>query len=711
MKNHAIKYTIMFVTVAVLVFFGGVFLYNFTNSVKDYQDASTEYQLGTRKDKPNKAAYLKVRKSFFTDTGGAKVTFSIACCSLTAATVVLLRTVSNDKKTDAKDIEGKDRWATKREIIHNSDFCAVDDRALEEAIKTGPIIARFGHKYVLDTSTTHSLIIGTTRSGKTQTYVLPMIRFMCSGKEKQSFIINDVKGELLENCYDMLWQNGYEIVVLNLRQTDRSSLWNPLTFIMQKYKQAVENNLDFSKVNDYIDVMAEVLTQNDKSDPIWPASAKSLFTAMILYLIEQGYKNNCMDKVNLYSVFQFFIEYGNPEAEAKNGMQVTTSKLDKLFEKLPRGNPAKAAYATSRFAEGDMKSSIFATLSENISIFGKDQGIAALTSGDDIDFIKLFNGDKPAAIFMVIPDNRPARHCIASMFISQSYLALNEYLEENDISSLPRTVNYVLDEFANMVTIPDMSSKITVSASRNILFHLFIQSLSQLEEKYGKSSKTIQENCGNLVYIYSLDPDTNKYISSILGTETLEYATFSGNEDEGLRHKSMQYKGHSLMSPTELSVLQYGETIIKRQRMYPIKTKLNFFYKLGIKKTMIKDIPLSDHKRVLSDWIFPFDIIDKQLTSRPAAPPPRAIGVPDVSLGSSETFAQRKKDSGDSLKNRNLSITDIAILKADEVTNGEFSTLLRQKNQKELTTLLNQLKIRKSLPDNVIDVLKEYIKQ
>ena len=426
-------------------------------------------------------------------------------------------------KHSQDELYGTSRWSDIKDI--KKEFFKIPERSLSSADKSGIPLAYIDGCYYIDATTTHSLIIGTTRSGKTQTFVLPFINLLASCQNidtKQSMVINDPKGEILENTYAILKQNGYKVVVLNLRDTDRTNCWNPLSFIVDEYVYAKENHTDMSKVNDYIDTMANTLTYNPDTDPIWPSSAKSLLKAMILYLLDLGYENNCLDKVNMYSVYQLFIEYGgDDETKIVNGAQVTVNKLDQLFKSLPVGSPAKAAYATSKFASGDMRSSIFATLADNISIFGSDEGIASLTAGNDIRFDDLVDNEQPTAIFMVVPDDRPTRHVIASLFINQCYTAMVEYLNRNRIQALPRRVNFILDEFCNMVRIPGMDNKITVSAGRNILFHLFVQDLSQLDIKYKNEAKVIRTSCGNLIYIYSMDPDTNEFISRTLGNERI----------------------------------------------------------------------------------------------------------------------------------------------------------------------------------------------
>lgn len=709
-KKPYVLWIVLFTLTFTFAFTAFSFLFSYKDMASIYEKKSLAYTTGEAESKPDKSEFFKIKASyFFTRPSSDKFLPIIMLSAAAGAFFVYKSILSHKRNSQNKDIEGKDRWAMRKEIRKN--FYEVDDRHLDQAEKAGVVIARYGHKYYVDTTTTHSLIVGTTQSGKTQTYVLPNIRVMCSGKDKQSFIINDAKGELLENSYDMLKENGYNIVVLNLRNTDRTSCWNPLIFIINKYKDAMDKGLDLSLVNEYIDIISEVLTQNAVSDPIWPAAAKSTLTAMILYLIELGYKTGNLDKVNLYSVCQLFIEYGQPEVDVVDGVAIETTKLDKIFQSLPMGNPAKAAYATAQFAKGDMQASVFATLAEDMSLLGRDMGIASLTAGNDIDFIELFNDEQPTAIFMVIPDNRPARHCIASMFINQAYLALNEYLDENDLKSMPRTVNFILDEFANMVTIPGMETKITVSASRNILFHMYIQDLNQLVSKYDKTAKTIQSNCGNTIYIYSLDPDTNKYFSEILGVRTVEYATYSGKIDEGNNQRSIQYKGKPLMSPTELSVMKYGQTVIKRQRMYPIKTTFDFFYKLGIKPTKLRDIPTFTNTTVLADCIFPFEIVNQQLfpelVTESQVENTNRQDVPDIPLRSPDTY--QEQNTAHKPKATNPSPIFIAIQEADNITGRDFSRLLADRNIEQLKKLLNQIKIKKQLPDQAIELLKTYI--
>lgn len=509
-----------------------------------------------------------------------------------------------------KDLKGDDHFMSIKELSNDSSLYCFDTSHPEQAEQSGIPIACAGRKMYIDPSTVHSLIVGTTRSGKGQTFVLPMIRYMALSKAKHSFVANDPKGELAENLYDTLIAQGYTVRILNLRDTNFSSLFDPLQIIKEEYvkaRKSKKTDYDLSKTSKLVKSLALMFTENPRSDPIWPDSARDLLIAMILLLLERGYEGGELEKVTMYSVYNFFVEFGTKDiVVVENGAKKIANLLDIIFQKLPIGNPAKSAYSTSNFAKGDMRSSIFSTLSSNINIFGTDMGIAKLTSGNQIDFAELINPEKPCAIFMVVPDEDVSRHIISSLFVNQCYNDLVERSSKFPMQKLPQRVHFILDEFGNMPRITSMDTKITVGAGRNLLFNLFVQDLNQLDTKYDNASKTIRSNCGNLIYINSLDKDTNDYISAVIGNETIQYETYSGALSEWLKNRNINVEQRPLMTGTQLSRMKFGETVIKRQRSQPIKTKFKPFYKLKIPVTPIVEIPIELQKRELADKIYPY---------------------------------------------------------------------------------------------------------
>ena len=69
----------------------------------------------------------------------------------------------------------------------------------------------------VDSTDCHTLVFGSSGSKKTRALVMPAIKIM--GYAGESMIINDVKGELYDRTADMLQKLGYNIIIINFRDT------------------------------------------------------------------------------------------------------------------------------------------------------------------------------------------------------------------------------------------------------------------------------------------------------------------------------------------------------------------------------------------------------------------------------------------------------------------------------------------------------------
>ena len=598
-----------------------------------------------------------------------------------------------------KDIEGSARWATPYEI--KKKLTAVPKNNIGSVEITGIPLASDKNNIYVDTATVNSLIVGTTRSGKGQLIVMPMLRLLALCKNKSSFVANDPKGELMESLYDLLIEQGYNVLCLNISNPENSSFYNPLSMAIRAYIDGMENKGgNISQANELVGELSNMLTANDKSDPIWPESAKALLNAMILYLMQTWYEKDRLDLLTMPNVYTFFLEYGSKNYTDANGQQ--RNALDDIFSTLPANNPAKLAYATSKFAEGEMRSSVFATLSSNLNIFS-DVGIAMLTSRDEIKFSDLADTERPCAVFMVVPEDKKNRYVLTSMFITQCYSELTAISQKCPNRKLPRRVHFVLDEFGNMVKIPDIDVKITVCLGRNMLFNMFVQSLAQLAGKYGEQdAKTIQGNCGNLVYIQSMDKDTNATISTMLGNETREVDSFSGDK-HNQTGRSSSVKGRPLMTPDEVGRLEQWHVVVLRQREFPIKSELPPWYKLGIKPHVLADIKVRESIPSIHDITASGQELMDSLGLKPiedaSARTPESIGTPEER----EEKLKKAKSQQEKLQ---MIVDSLNIL-----TNGKFGMLCRDivdKNNAEeaMKEVVQMLKTMKE--DNKISEV-EYI--
>ena len=449
---------------------------------------------------------------------------------------------------------GSSRWMTKKEIRKNFKVWNIGSSLTSGGI---PVTYMDG-KYYYSDSFDHTLIIGSTGSGKTQCEILPLIFNL--GYAGESMVINDTKAELYAYTSNFLRSRGYNIKVINLRDAFASDGWNPLHLPYRYYK---DDNIDMA--GDMIENFSKSLTKNLSSkDMYWEKSANAVLTALCYALLEDAHSEA---EVNLYSLYNLLVEHGSKMIDRFNS-------LDLYFKQKPAGSLSKMAYATGSFAKGETRATLFSVLATTIKMFS-DVGIANLTSKTDFELDDI--GKKKTAVYLIIPDEKESRHELASLFIEQCYQSLINTAQSYSSGKMPIRVNFILDEFASMPPI-NMSTKITVSRSRNIRFFLIIQDFDQLKEKYKEQAGTIKSNCTNWIYLLTSDSESAKEISSRLGKYTisssrvstssrLEQLDFNISNDKSLM-------GRELMMPEELMRFKFGEAIFMTTRNYPVKAKI-----------------------------------------------------------------------------------------------------------------------------------------
>lgn len=465
---------------------------------------------------------------------------------------------------------GSSRFSTEKEI--KKKFKVWD---VNKPISKGGIPVTFiGDKVYYDDSTDHTLIIGSTGSGKSISLIMPLIFNLASAGE--SMVINDVKGELYSTTADYLKKHDYDIKIINLRDALTSDGWNPLHL---PYKYFKEGNID--EAGDMIENFAKSLTKNLSSkDMYWEKSANAVLVALCYALFEDA---QCEDEVNLYSIYNLLVEHGGKMIDRSNS-------LDLYFQQKPMGSLSKMSYATGSFAKGETRATLFSVLATVIKMFS-DTGIANMTSRTDFELDDI--GRKKTSVFLIIPDEKESRHELVTLFIHQCYQACVYMAQSLPTGKLPVRVNYVLDEFSSYY-ISSMPNKITVSRSRNIRFYLTIQDFHLLKDTYKESAGTIKSNCGNWIYLLTSDNDTAKEISTRIG----KYTISSSRVSTSTRLEQLDYHlsndksllGRDLVMPEELMRLKLGEGLFLKTRLYPIKSKLKTIDEYGIKYTKI-DLP------------------------------------------------------------------------------------------------------------------------
>lgn len=423
--------------------------------------------------------------------------------------------------------------------------------------KGGTIIAGLhegnNYKLLIDDAPVHTMVIGITRSGKGETFVVPMIDVQSRASDKPSMVINDPKGELAGASYETLKERGYDVHVFNLIQHDMSMGFNPLQLVIDSWKKG-----NCSDAQKYANSVAYSLYHNPNAkDPFWSNSAKSLVTSIILALTEDMVNQGKEDRVTMYSVANFLSTKGSDnDAEGNNA-------LDLFFQARDENNPARMMYATSNFATGNTRGSIFSVAMDKLQIFTLEPN-AKVTGYNSLDLTSIGFGDKPIALFIATPDSDKSNEVLASILISQLYRVNSEKATKSKNGKMKRNVHFLLDEFGNMPTIEGMAGMVTVGAGRGFRYHLIIQAYSQVKSMYGEESDTIIGNCSNQIYILTEDKSTAEHYSSMLGTRTITDVSRSGELHSFDKSHSESTKERALLTPDELMRLQEGQSVVIR---------------------------------------------------------------------------------------------------------------------------------------------------
>lgn len=499
------------------------------------------------------------------------------------------------------------RWATDKEM--KSELVKIDPTAEHNDAGGIPLIMNKKGVWV-DNGGYHNLIIGSTGAGKTQTTVFPMVKNL--SKHDESMIITDPKGEIYEDTAEMLKERGYNIVVLNFRNPLNGNSWNPLSLPYKLYKEG-----DSDKATELLDDLALNILY-DKSaknnDPFWEKTSADYFAGLSQALFEDATE----DEINLNSI-NLMTTVGEDKFMGSNYMKEYFSYKD----------PTSAAFinvSSTINAPNETKGSILSVFRQKIKLFATRENLSEMLSYSDFDMKDI--GRQKTAVFIIIQDEKTTYHSLVTIFLKQCYETLISVAQESG-GKLPHRTNFILDEFANMPPLQDVTTMVTAARSRNIRFNFIIQNFAQLYEVYGKENgETIKGNCGNIVYLISSEIAALEEISKMCG--------------EVKSKEKDKTASTPLVTVSDLQRLPQWNIIVLRIRMMPFKTKLTPNFQMDWGKTYPKAAyPVRIRKKVQTFDLKKFVETKKEakmkelLGSSPFGTNPSPFGAPSKPTGSS----------------------------------------------------------------------------
>lgn len=114
-----------------------------------------------------------------------------------------------------------------------------------------------------------------------------------------------------------------------------------------------------------------------------------------------------------------------------------------------------------------------------------------------------------------------------------------------------------LRSYLSQLSLPEDFDKIlSVMRSRSVSVSIILQNLAQLKALYEKQWESIVGNCDEFLYLGGNEQSTHKYVSELLGKETIDTNTYG--RSDGMRGNfstNWQISGRELMTPDEVRLL------------------------------------------------------------------------------------------------------------------------------------------------------------
>ena len=393
------------------------------------------------------------------------------------------------------------------------------------------------------------LCCGGSGAGKTRFFAkINLMNAACS------YVVLDPKSEMLRDCGNLLKQQGYEIKVLDLINMDKSHCYNPFVYLKS------DNDIQRLVTNLFKNTTPK---GSQSQDPFWDQAASMLLLALVFYLHYEAPE----EEQNFPMVMEM-IRAG----VVREDMEDYLSPLDELFNRLEMRNPDHIAlkyYRNYRSGSAKTLKSIQITLVARLEKFNLES-LAGITQTDEMDLYRI--GEKKTVIFACIPDNDSSFNFIVGMLYTQLFQQLYYQADQIHGGRLPVHVHFIMDEFANVALPDDFDKLLATMRSREISVSIIIQNMAQLKALFEKQWESIVGNCDTFLYLGGNEQSSHKYVSELLGKETIDTNTYGRSHGRGGSYtKNFQLSGRELMTPDEVRMLDNRYALLFIRGEFPVK--------------------------------------------------------------------------------------------------------------------------------------------
>ena len=535
---------------------------------------------------------------------------------------ILIYKVRTSHGMDAfnKGQKGTRRWATIKEI--KEEYLEIDDREKPYKGMPGTVISCFKGKSYIDQDQVNNLYRGTTRSGKDENFIYKSIETYSRAEIQPSLVITDIRLDMYPAAYKLLTSRGYDCRLMNfinpLNSIGNNEL-KPIVTEMKRgnigdaelmchslcysmfYADGAPNTGDgkffldtatqltsaacLAHISDCLDddkrLNATRLEKWENKQKIFAAllpgkkesarekyydalkdlkASEDILSLVDVIPIEEEFIPSTENekKINIPSVINAFTELAKQKIN-KDG----DTLLDLYFNARPDGDRAKLLYTSTEVSGDKTKGNILATALSKLLTYTYTN-IKKMAMRETMDLEELGYGDKPIALFIGLPFYDHSKDFMVSMLMRQIFFINAKKSSTMPYSRCSRPIKHILNEFGNLPAIAEMDMMISAGLGAWISYDLYIQSDSQLEEKYGTAAETIKENCSNHFFIKSANEKTTESFSRVLGNETITEANRMGSKLALDKTITETFGAHALLDANQLMDFMEGESAVMR---------------------------------------------------------------------------------------------------------------------------------------------------
>ena len=496
--------------------------------------------------------------------------------------VSTLRTATEQVNANAFDC------GTVIDINHLDDTFEVVDVTQPYSMHGRIAIANFvdpkdGKRKIVLSPAGHTLLVGSTGSGKTQCFYLPQLELMANSQDNCSFLVMDIKGEMYRTKAQLLREKGYDVVVLNGKSPYSSAKYNPLTVIWRAFHRAVDAkklldvheppfvfdgvtyltereyrtalsnyvNEQMDYCNACISTVVEIMIPITSRDPSWDYGAREIASMLLLAMLQDSLvpeRKMTEERFTMYNL--------------SNIINQRESDCDNMIDYINLHDPTTGVQRLLNYYDARAKQtrdSFLMTTANHINhVVNNSTNSLGCATEIDIENIVQNIGKKRTAVFVVVDTTNKSTYMFCSLFLIQ---LMTELLRKGDVEQ-GGDFHVFWDEFANGLRLDEVVEWITTMRSRHVWLHLGVQSYQQLDSLYSKEIRSTIMGNAKTIFMGSNDYETLEELSRSLGCRIGAHSVYAVNND-GDVSVSVSPANVPLVRVSDLSHLSLGYAYVK----------------------------------------------------------------------------------------------------------------------------------------------------